>query len=132
MSFPTLSSAVASLFTILIVVRTFKVIHKVRKPKSVERVLFANSGSGCCNDTASKENKCPNRYCAKNNLGLIVKLIDESQHSICLALYTLTLRKVREALSSAKKRGVHVRVLTTDESMRNLSQDFMQLSTKSM
>ncbi|KAG4074246.1 hypothetical protein HA402_008655 [Bradysia odoriphaga] len=55
--------------------------------------------------------------------------IPHSQKSICLALYTLSLDDVKNALTRAKCRGVQIRIITTEESMKNLSRDFTRLST---
>lgn len=106
---------------------SYKKIAKLRR-KSINKVLFSTSISGHCNDNDFSI-ECPERFCFKNNLGQIIRLIEKSQHSVCLALYTLNLSDVKEALKNANRRGVQIRIVTTRESMTNLSRDFMRLST---
>ncbi|XP_037027381.1 mitochondrial cardiolipin hydrolase-like [Bradysia coprophila] len=122
-----LNTLIAVTLTPLVCIKLYRLI---RKPKPLKQVLFANNISGCCSDTNfSTVNTCPNQYCFKNNLWQIVRLIDQSQNSICLALYTLSLDDVKNALTRAKCRGVQIRIITTEESMKNLSRDFTRLST---
>lgn len=123
-------NCIASIAAVVITTMTYNKIVKLNRRKSIKEVLFSCSASGCCNDTDfSTVNKCSNRYCFKNNLGQIIRLIDQSQHSICLALYTLNLSEVQRALKSANRRGVQIRIITTEGSMSNLSKDFSRLST---
>lgn len=116
---------------VVITALTYNKIVKLKKRKSIKEVLFSCSASGCCNDL-DFSTVCPNRYCFKNNLGQIVRLINQSQHSVCLALYSLNLRDVQVALKDANRRGVQIRIITTELSMSNLSKDFLRLSCSGM
>lgn len=111
-----------------VVVTTLAYKQLSTKSKTIQKVLFSSSSSGCCNNTDFNiENSCLNRYCFKRNLWEIIKRINKSQHSICLALYTLNLREVRDALKKAHRRGVQIRIITTENSMKELGKDFTQL-----
>lgn len=53
-------------------------------------------------------NFTPSVSCEQN----IIKLIDDSQHSIDVAVYSINNRNIVQALKNANKRGVIVRILT--------------------
>lgn len=111
------------LLAVAITKLTYDKIIELRNRRHVKKVWFSDSASGCCGEA-----NCPNPKCFAKNLKEITTLIDESQHSICMALYTFNLDSVRESLISAKRRGVQVRIITTTKTMTDLSKDLTRLS----
>lgn len=97
---------------------TYNKIMELKKP-TINNVLFANNSSGCCN--IHSRNGCTNEYCFKKNICDIIQLINQSKTSICLALYTLNLSEVENAMKEAYRRGVKIRLVTTHSSVRGLT-----------
>ncbi|KAJ6638764.1 hypothetical protein Bhyg_11502 [Pseudolycoriella hygida] len=118
-----LNCAIAAVITTL----TVKKLMKFVKPKRIEQVLFANNASGCCSDF-SNDNSCGSRYCLNKNVRLIVNLINQCQYSVCLALYSLDLHEVTEAILNAQRRKIDVKIIASAAVMHNLSRKFTRLS----
>lgn len=125
-----INGLIAAALTPIVCIKLFRLIYK---PKPIKQVLFSNNISGCCADTNFETTiTCPNKYCLKTNLWQIVRLINQSRTSVCLALYSFSLDDVADALRKAKRRGVTIRIITTEESMTNLTKDFTRLSISGM
>ncbi|XP_054729987.1 mitochondrial cardiolipin hydrolase [Anastrepha obliqua] len=58
---------------------------------------------------------CQNRFCASNNVGRLISLIDKSKHTIDLAMYTFTSYDLSQAFMRAIRRGVSVRIISDKE-----------------
>lgn len=85
---------------------------RIKKP--INEVLFSNDSSTCHSDiNNASDTSCSNRYCLNKNLRRIIKLIDNSQHYICLAMYRFHLNRIEKALIAAHRRGVIIQIITT-------------------
>lgn len=129
MSYFLICNCIAAVFINVLICKKIIRIAKA-KIKSVEKILFANVSSGCC-ASESMVDSCRNRHCFQKNLNEIVELIARSKHSVCLALYTFNLKCVYEALKSACDRGVKIKIIISEESMKSKSRDLTQLLTLS-
>ncbi|XP_017462178.1 PREDICTED: mitochondrial cardiolipin hydrolase-like, partial [Rhagoletis zephyria] len=65
--------------------------------------------------TASASPSCKNRFCAANNVGRLISLIDKSKYTIDLAMYTFTSYDLSQAFLRAIRRGVSVRIISDNE-----------------
>lgn len=65
--------------------------------------------------TPSASSFCENRYCAANNVGRLIALIDKSKYTIDLAMYTFTSYDLSQAFMRAIRRGVSVRIISDKE-----------------
>lgn len=96
---------------------------KWRKSRDRQKIFFyfLNANSYCC--LGRLQSNCRNAYCAVLIAKCIVDHMDAAKQSIRVAMYMLTHRPFREALSRATKRGINVKVLIDQHHKKGLEME---------
>ncbi|ALC38596.1 zuc, partial [Drosophila busckii] len=82
-------------------------------------VLVFNEKSVICADKhkINRNYQCSNKYCKEKHLRILVNLIDRAEYSIDIAMYTVTIFAITDALKHAIARGLNVRLIYDKEMM---------------
>ncbi|XP_018576423.1 mitochondrial cardiolipin hydrolase-like [Anoplophora glabripennis] len=85
--------------------------------------LFIDMKNFKCKQHLINKDECCD-HCSYNHLKTLINFISSAKLSICLCMYTLTLKQINVELIKAHKRGVNLRIITDQVMLRTETAKF--------
>lgn len=85
--------------------------------------IFINMRNFGCKQHLVNKNECSD-YCSYSQLKTLINFISSAKLSICLCMYTLTLKQINIELVKAHKRGVNLRIITDQVMLKTDAANF--------